>query len=129
MAPCNRTLLLARVLYRLALFDALLALGGFRSVYLDLSHHDLPPRVKQVELESAVCRAVTQASSLYWKPVRCLQRSAVTAKVLRTYGIGATVVIGYQPAPLFSHAWVEVEGRVVGDSPAYQRMLHPLTRI
>jgi hypothetical protein len=128
MAP-NRALLAARVIWRLALFDAMLALRGFRSVYRDLSRHQLPSRPGQMELETAICRAVAQASSFYWKPVRCLQRSAVTVSLLRAYGIDATVVIGYKPAPLFSHAWVEVEGRVVDGSPAYQRMLCPLTRI
>jgi hypothetical protein len=129
MPGYNRTLLLARVMWRLLLFDALMAIRGFRSIYHDLSQHKLPAGPSQLELEAAICRAVTQVSSFYWKPVRCLQRSAVTVAVLRTYGIDATVVIGYQPAPLYSHAWVEVEGRVIGGSPAYQRMLHPLARI
>src|ERR1035438_6377835 len=103
MPSCNRTLLVARVMWRLLLFDAQLAMRGFRSVYLDLSRHDLPARPRRMELETAICRTVTEVSSFYWKPVRCLQRSAVTVRVLRTYGIDATVVIGYQPAPLFSH--------------------------
>jgi hypothetical protein len=129
MPVCNRALLAVRVIWRLALFDAMLALRGFRSIYQDLSRHGLAARPRQMELENAICRAVTQVCSFYWKPVLCLQRSAVTASLLRTYGIDATVVIGYKPAPLFSHAWVEVEGRVVGGSPAYQRTLCPLTRI
>ena len=129
MPHYNRTLLAARVMWRLALFDLLLAFRGFRSIYRDLSRHNLPTRPRQVELETAVCQTVTKVSSFYWKPVRCLQRSAVTARVLRIYGIDATVVIGYRPAPLFSHAWVEVEGRVVDGSPAYQRKLCPLTRM
>ena len=129
MQPCNRTLLAARVMWRLALFDVLLALRGFRSVYRDLSRHDLPARPRQAELETAICRTVTRVSSFYWKPVRCLQRSAVTASVLKIYGIDATVVLGYRPAPLFNHAWVEVEGRVLGGSPAYKRKLCSLTRI
>ncbi len=129
MPPYNRTLLAARVMWRLLLFDALLALRGFRSVYRDLSRHHLPAKFRQMEMETVICRAVTQVSSFYWKPVRCLQRSAVMASVLRIYGIDASVVIGYKPAPLFSHAWVEIEGRVVGGSPAYQRKLCPLTRI
>jgi hypothetical protein len=116
-------------MWRLALFDALLAWRGFRSVYRDLSRHNLPARPGHRELEDVICRTVTRVSSFYWKPVRCLQRSAVTASVLRIYGIDATVVIGYKPAPLYSHAWVEVAGRVVDGSQAYQRKLCPLTRI
>ena len=52
-----------------------------------------------------------------------------SSRAAQDYGIDATVVIGFKPAPLYSHAWVEVEGRVVGGSPAYQRKLCPLTRI
>jgi hypothetical protein len=129
MPSCNRTLLAARVMWRLLWFDALLACRGFRSVYRNLSRHRLAARAGRVDLETAICKTVTQVSAFYWKPVRCLQRSAVTARVLRSYGIDATVVIGYQPAPLYSHAWVEVEGRVVDGSSAFQRKLCPLTRI
>ncbi|MEI9974385.1 MAG: lasso peptide biosynthesis B2 protein [Ignavibacteriota bacterium] len=31
---------------------------------------------------------------------------------MRDRGIPAEVVIGYRPAPFFSHAWVEIGGRV-----------------
>jgi len=58
-----------------------------------------------------------------------LQRSIVTARVMRRHGIPAEVVIGYRPSPFFSHAWVEVAGRVVNDSPAYQRRLRVLERL
>jgi len=38
-------------------------------------------------------------------------------------------VIGYRAAPFFSHAWVEVAGRVVNDSPIYQMRLQVLERL
>ncbi len=129
MRRYNQTLLAARALWRLMAFDALLALRGFRAVYASMNRGISCGRVGETELEDAVCRAVTRVSSFYFKPVRCLQRSATIAGVLRSYGIDAHVVIGYKPAPLFSHAWVEVGGRVVGGSPANGRMLCPLTRI
>ena len=65
----------------------------------------------------------------YWKPVKCLQRSVVTARALRAYGIDADVVIGYRLAPFLSHAWVEVGGRIVNDSPVFQHRLQVLERI
>ena len=125
----DKALLAARVLWRLMFFDALLALRGFRAVYADLGRHIAPRRTAETGLEDAVCEMVTRVSSFYWKPVRCLQRSAAIASVLRIYGIDAQVVIGYKPAPLYSHAWVEVGGRVVGSSTAYRWKLCPLTRI
>jgi hypothetical protein len=48
---------------------------------------------------------------------------------MRDRGIPAEVVIGYRAAPFFSHAWVEVAGRVVNDSPIYQMRLQVLERL
>jgi hypothetical protein len=36
------------------------------------------------------------------------------------------VAIGYRPAPFFSHAWAELDGRVVYGSPAYRQRLQLL---
>jgi hypothetical protein len=65
----------------------------------------------------------------YWKRIRCLQRAIVTARVLRRHGIPAEVAIGYRPSPFFSHAWVEVAGRVINDSPTFQHRFHILERL
>jgi hypothetical protein len=82
-----------------------------------------------VALEAAICEAVRSVAPFYWKPIRCLQRSIVTARLMRDRGIPAEVVIGYRAAPFFSHAWVEVAGRVVNDSPIYQMRLQVLERL
>lgn len=81
------------------------------------------------ELERTICDAVVLACCLYWKPVLCLQRSVCAMRLLRSRGVPARVVIGYRPTPFFSHAWVEVKGRVVNDSPVYQRRLAVLHTI
>ncbi|HUP03773.1 MAG TPA: lasso peptide biosynthesis B2 protein [Bryobacteraceae bacterium] len=129
MARHGKGLLTARALWRLALYDVRLTLRGFRAVYRDMERRGEPSGSGDAEWEREVCEAVALASSLYWKPVQCLQRSAAIASLLRRRGVDAQVVIGFQPAPLASHAWVEVEGRVVGDSPAYRWKLRPLTRV
>lgn len=77
-------------------------------------------------LEVDICRAVLLAAALYWKPVLCLQRSHCVARLLRAHGVPARLVIGYRPVPFFSHAWVEVAGRVVNDSPVYRQRLRIL---
>jgi hypothetical protein len=77
-------------------------------------------------LQQAICEAVLLATCFYWKPVLCLQRSVCTVRLLRKYGIDARLVIGYRPSPFFSHAWVEVNGRVVYGSAAYQKRLQSL---
>jgi hypothetical protein len=48
---------------------------------------------------------------------------------MRNRGIPAEVVIGYSAQPFFSHAWVEVAGRVANDSPTYQMRLQVLERL
>ena len=53
----------------------------------------------------------------YWKQALCLQRSAATACLLKSYGVPAQMVIGAQLMPFRAHAWVEVDGRVVNDKP------------
>lgn len=70
-----------------------------------------------------LCQAVDIACALYFKRVLCLQRSAVTTMLLRRHGWCAELVIGAQVVPFKSHAWVEIDNRVVNDKP-YMRMLY-----
>ncbi len=65
----------------------------------------------------------------YVKRAACLQRSVVATWMLRRHGIAAEMVIGCRPLPFESHAWVEVEGRVVNDLPQYQRAFIVLNRV
>src|SRR5579859_5117437 len=61
----------------------------------------------------AICRAVDLACVFYVKPVLCLQRSAAATVLLRRCGWDARLSIGAQVFPFKSHAWAEVDGRVV----------------
>lgn len=74
------------------------------------------PAFKAARVET-ICRSVDLACVFYFKPVMCLQRSAVTSTLLRRFGHQATLTIGAQLIPLRSHAWVESDGRVVNDKP------------
>lgn len=65
-----------------------------------------------------LCRAVDAACALYFKPARCLQRSAATTLLLRRHGWEAQMVIGARTEPFRSHAWVESEHCTVTDSSA-----------
>jgi hypothetical protein len=118
--------LYSRIVWELVRYDLLFAWRGMRGVR---------PRTRPfcghagAETETAICEAVRVIVPLYWKPIRCLQRAIVTARVMRNNGIVAEVVIGYRPSPFFSHAWVEVGGRVSNDSRAYQTNLHVLERM
>ena len=117
--------LVVRAWCELARFDLLRALSTGPTLRLPL----VAPRDQKAmdaARTSAVCNAVATATCLYWKPVMCLQSSVCTARLLRTRGVPAHLVIGYRPDPFLSHAWVEVDDRVVNDSPAYRQRLFVL---
>jgi hypothetical protein len=81
-------------------------------------------RVKSIEASSStterVCDAINHACSWYPKRALCLQRSAVTACLLRSCGVPATMIIGAQKLPFKAHAWVEVDGRPVNEKADVQ---------
>ena len=115
-----------RALRELSLYDATNALRGFGYIQRQLKRQSPVAKAADPELREAVCNAVLLATCLYWKPVLCLQRSVCAVRLLRSYGIAAKLVIGYRPAPFFSHAWVEVDGRVVNGPAAYQSRMRVL---
>ena len=117
--------LVVRAWCELARFDLL----GAMSTGSTLRLRPVAPggrKAADAERTSAVCNAVATAACLYWKPVMCLQRSVCAARLLRARGVPARLVIGYRPDPFLSHAWVEVDDRVVNDSPIYRQRLFVL---
>jgi hypothetical protein len=128
MGWLSRALLYFRLVKELLRYDVIEATLGFQGVHRCLRPRASRPRSDSSELEAAVCEAVRSILPFYWKRVLCLQYSVVIARVLRAYGAQADVVIGYRLAPFLAHAWVEVGGRIVNDSPAFQRRLQVLER-
>jgi hypothetical protein len=124
-----RLLLYVRLMTELLRYDLTVAILGFRGVHRSLRTRKTRRWPESSELEATVCEAARRIIPFYWKRVRCLQCSVATARVLRAYGAQADVVIGYRRAPFLAHAWVEVGGRIVNDSPAFQRKLHVLERL
>jgi hypothetical protein len=117
--------LVFRAWIELARYDLLHAIAGRRRIQLP-EVRSAAPGPADSGLARVICDAVVLASCFYWKPVLCLQQSTCAARLLRAHGVAARLVIGYRPLPFFSHAWVEVEGRIVNDSPAYQKRLQIL---
>jgi hypothetical protein len=114
------------ILWELLRYDALFAWRGMAAVRPQPLHiHGTSGRAT----EAAICQALRALAPFYWKPIRCLQRSIVTARVMRDRGIAAEVVIGYIPSPFASHAWVEVDGRIANDSAALKNRLLILERM
>lgn len=115
--------LVLKACYEIVHYEVVLSLRGSGRILAKLKQQSVTAEAANAELEKAICDAVLLASCFYWKPVLCLQRAVCTVRLLRKHGIHAQLVIGYRPAPFFSHAWVEVNGRVVYGSSAYQKRL------
>jgi hypothetical protein len=124
MNKAKRSWLVCRALYELARYEVIVYLRGSGRILQQLRRQSVATRA--TDQEQMICDAVLLATCLYFKPVLCLQRAVCTVRLLRRYGVVARLVIGYRPSPFFSHAWVEVDGRVVYGSPAYQKRLKPL---
>ena len=126
MKKAKHTWLVMRALYEIVRHDAVLRLRGSGRALQQVSRQSVSAKPASHELEQAICDAVLLATCLYWKPVLCLQRAVCTARLLRKHGVNARLMVGYRPAPFFAHAWVEVDGRVVYGSAAYQKRLQVL---
>jgi hypothetical protein len=103
--------------WKLIRFDLYLARGDFAGLYDKVRNHPIGKDVLPSNEIERICSAVDMACIWYWKEVLCLQRSAATACLLKQFGAPAQMVIGAQQIPFRSHAWVEVDSRVVNDKP------------
>ncbi len=122
----KRAWLIFRALYEIARYEVIVSLLGSGHILSQLKRQSIAAKSTSRELEQAICDAVLLSTCFYWKPVLCLQRAVCTVRLLRRHGIVARLVIGYRPSPFFSHAWVEIDGRVAYGSPAYQKRLRLL---
>ncbi|HEY6766670.1 MAG TPA: lasso peptide biosynthesis B2 protein [Candidatus Sulfotelmatobacter sp.] len=118
--------LVFRALCEITRYEVIVSLRGIGCILRQLRQQRVSQKPCTEELQRAICDAILLATCFYWKPVLCLQRSVCTVRLLRKYGIDARLAIGYRPSPFFSHAWVEVNGRVVYGSAAYQQRLQSL---
>ena len=118
--------LLCKAIYEIVRYEVVVSLLGSGRILQQLKRQSIKANAVSAEVENAICDAVLLATCFYWKPVLCLQRAVCTVRLLRRHGIHARLVIGYRPSPFFSHAWVEVDGRVLSGSAAYQKRLLPL---
>src|SRR5262245_57309386 len=107
MSRIRYSWLVCRAVVALLQYDIVYRVRGFGPINRRLvaTQIDGP---EDAAIERNVCAAVLLATCVYWKPVRCLQRSVCTVWMLRARRVPARLVIGYRPAPFFSHAWVEV---------------------
>lgn len=114
--------------FLLVYFDYLMWNGGFVRVQKEL----LSEPVRQIRGKEPNAASLSHAMDLacvfYLKRVLCLQRSAALAVLLRRHGWPAEMVIGAQMLPFRSHAWIEVEGKIVNDKPYMTEIFQVLER-
>jgi hypothetical protein len=98
-------------------YEVIRKLGGF-SVRQKILHKwptATVGRPNEVAKVPALCEAIHNAAVWYPKQTLCLQKASVTTSLLRQHGIPADMKIGVRKQPFHAHAWVEVDGKVVGD--------------
>lgn len=122
------SLLTLRAYFELICFDLYLSRGNFAALYGKVRNCPVASATQSPSAVEKVCAAVDLACIWYWKEVLCLQRSAATTCLLKRCGVAAQMMIGAQQVPFKSHAWVEVDGRVVNDKPYMREMYAVLDR-
>jgi hypothetical protein len=120
--------LVLKAYLKLIHFDLYLWCGNFPALYAKVRNYPTGNYAPASDTVEEICSAVDMACIWYWKQALCLQRSAVTACLLKKYGVPAQMVIGAQQMPFKAHAWVEVDGRVVNDKPYTPEMYVVLDR-
>ena len=121
--------LVVRAWWELVVFDLIRAISGFQGIHSHVARQNVASQDHRKWAETVICEAVSLSTCFYFRPVHCLQRSVAAAKLLRKHGISSRLVIGYRAVPFFSHAWVEVNDRVLNDSPVYKERLQVLVTI
>jgi Transglutaminase-like superfamily len=111
----------------LAAFD-ILRLAGFARLHERVRRVRVNMRRSPATADEIVW-AVEEACVWYPKRAACLQRSAIATALLRRHGWPAELVIGCRPLPFESHAWVELDGRVLNDRPQYRTVFTVLDRL
>jgi hypothetical protein len=111
----------------LAVFDLVLSLSSLKALCTCVAAWPLR-RAKNPgsEITGQICCSVQRACVWYPKRALCLQRSAVTACLLKSYGLPAQMVVGIRDMPFMAHAWVEVNDAVVNDWPGVRKFYRPV---
>ena len=120
--------LVLKAYLKLSYFDLYLARANFAALYDKVRHYPVGTRTPEPDAIERINYAIDMACIWYWREALCLQRSAATACLLKSYGVPARMVIGAQQIPFKAHAWVEVDGRVVNDKPYTPEMYAVLDR-
>ena len=108
-------ILFVQALFTLFAYDILSTICRFQTIYSMVKRWKINGKITGTGIPDRVCMAVNYACVWYPKQALCLQRSFVTAYLLRKHGVPAQMVLGAQKLPFKAHAWVEVDGRAINE--------------
>lgn len=122
--PKTRILTVLKARLGLRWFDRVLSKHGLKGLCRRVNEWPVNVACDQndPELIGRICAAVEKACVWYRKPAVCLQRSAVTACLLRSHGVAARMVIASKIMPLEPHSWVEVADYPINDFPKVRNL-------
>jgi hypothetical protein len=124
----ERIPLRTRLAARVAVLAAL-ALSRFPPRYIRLVLTFLRGRAKAADYAQAhAARQAVVAVSITCAGQGCLPRSIATALLCRIRGFWPSWRVGARTAPFSAHAWVEAEGRAVGEGHNISGF-HPLMSV
>jgi hypothetical protein len=124
-----RTLGLLRAFAALVCADLVLLAAGYGRFARLIKRCPISRQRLRPVGDGAVCAEVDAAARFYFKRAWCLQRSAVTACLLRREGRPAQVVVGVHELPFSAHAWVELGGKVINDDSRVRRYYREIERL
>jgi hypothetical protein len=85
MRRSARNMLIIQAFYQLLRYDLINLVFGFQGIVKTMKR-TRTRKVSGIPEASEICRAIETSTCFYPKPVRCLQRSTVTTRLLRQYG-------------------------------------------
>jgi hypothetical protein len=114
MTPAMRV---PEALVWLGLADCVLRLGGYHRLlrWLTRMKRRPHPSVPMPELAIEAHRTVSLAAGWYLPSAECLPQAVAKALMLRRRGVSSVVVLGVATVPFSGHAWLEVDGQVIGE--------------
>jgi hypothetical protein len=121
-------LALAEAWWRLFFFYLALRWMSYKRLMISIS----PTAEKNPDLSHALIlaqqlhRLVEFSSRLHFVPMTCLVKSLVLQKMLNDQNISSQVKIGAQKIQdtMYAHAWVEVNGKPIGESDDIAEKFH-----
>jgi hypothetical protein len=107
-----------RCLLMLALCDVALRILGFaRTLRVATFFSSTETNAASDEVMNRTLHNILVATAFYPGRSKCLEQSVTSFVFLRRRGFPVHIRLGVQPYPFYAHAWLELNGRPLTESP------------